>query len=142
VKLPLSIRIGTKCGAFATALAIAPAQTPVPTAAPTPSSCITLGAYIVVVGDTLWDIAQRHGVTVASLLAANPQITDPRLIRVGEEIAVSPLDRRGRASIVRLLGASSNQHPARPRDPHASSGQRVAAAPDLTSLAAASHKLE
>lgn len=45
-----------------------------------------------VAGDTLSEIAQQYGVTVASLLAANPQITDPRLIRVGEVIVISPLD--------------------------------------------------
>jgi probable HAF family extracellular repeat protein len=69
-----------------------PAPSPTPTAGPTPSSCVALGAYTVVAGDTLWDIARQYGVTVESLLAANPRITDPRLIRVGEEIAISPLD--------------------------------------------------
>jgi probable HAF family extracellular repeat protein len=67
-------------------------STPTPTAGPTPSSCVALGAYIVAVGDTLWDIAQNYGVTVESLLAANPQVTNRRLIRPGDEITISPID--------------------------------------------------
>lgn len=37
-------------------------------------------AYVVRSGDTLWDIAGRHGVSLASLIAANPQIRNPDLI--------------------------------------------------------------
>jgi len=47
-------------------------------------------AYVVVVGDTLWDIAQRHGVTVEALLAANLQVTDRRLIHAGDRITIPP----------------------------------------------------
>lgn len=43
-------------------------------------------------GDTLWRIAERRGVTVDDLLAANPQIADPRLLRVGDRITISPID--------------------------------------------------
>jgi len=75
---------------IATAIPVADAS-PTPTAGPTPSSCVALGAYTVVAGDTLWDIAQQYGVTVEALLAANPQITDRRLIRPGDEITISPL---------------------------------------------------
>jgi LysM repeat protein len=66
-------------------------SSPTPTAGPTPSSCVALGTYTVVTGDTLWDIARQYGVTVGSLLAANPQITDRRLIHPGDEITISPL---------------------------------------------------
>ena len=41
-------------------------------------------------GDTLWEIAQQYGVTVEALLAANPQITDRRLITPRDRIAVPP----------------------------------------------------
>ena len=75
---------------IATAIPVADSS-PTPTAGPTPSSCVALGTYTVAVGDTLWDIAQNYGVTVESLLAANPQITDRRLIRPGDEITISPL---------------------------------------------------
>lgn len=39
--------------------------------------------YTVRQGDTLSSIAARHGVAVSDLLAANRQITNPNLIRVG-----------------------------------------------------------
>jgi uncharacterized protein (TIGR02594 family) len=35
-------------------------------------------------GDTLWDIAADHHVSLGELLAANPQITNPDLIHVGQ----------------------------------------------------------
>ena len=42
----------------------------------------------VVQGDTLWALANRYGVTLAELIALNPQIKNPNLIRVGEEVRV------------------------------------------------------
>ena len=44
----------------------------------------TSGTYHIVRGDTLSDIAQRHGTTVAALMRANPQITDADLIYAGD----------------------------------------------------------
>jgi choice-of-anchor C domain-containing protein len=63
-----------------------PASTAAPTAAPTPAP----GALVIVAvpGDTLWGIGKRYGVPLATILAANPQIEDPRLIHVGERIAI------------------------------------------------------
>ena len=43
-----------------------------------------------VAGDTLWEIAQGYGLTLDALLAANPQVTDRRLIRVGDAITIPP----------------------------------------------------
>lgn len=40
-------------------------------------------------GDTLWDIAIRHGVTVAELTAWN-RIENPSLIRIGQRIVLHP----------------------------------------------------
>ena len=44
--------------------------------------------YIVVKGDTLWGIAQKHKTTVEALLQLNPQIKNPNLIRVGQEVRI------------------------------------------------------
>jgi hypothetical protein len=44
--------------------------------------------YVIVAGDTLSRIAETFGVTVDQILAANPSITDPNLIRVGQVISI------------------------------------------------------
>ena len=68
------------------------APSPVPTASPTTAACPAPQVYVVRAGDNLWDIAKRHEVSVEALLAANPQISDRRVIRVGDEITISPID--------------------------------------------------
>jgi LysM repeat protein len=40
--------------------------------------------YTVKTGDTLSKIAARNGLTLAQLLQANPQISDPNRIKVGD----------------------------------------------------------
>ena len=42
----------------------------------------------VVKGDTLWAISRKYGVALNALIALNPQIKDPDLIRVGDEVRV------------------------------------------------------
>ena len=42
----------------------------------------------VVKGDTLWALAQTYGVTLAELIALNPQIKNPNLIYVGDEVRI------------------------------------------------------
>ena len=56
----------------------------IPTAPMTPAPEI----YIVQPGDTLFTIAQRFGVTLERLIMANPQITDPNRINVGQRINI------------------------------------------------------
>ncbi|MFN2228258.1 MAG: LysM peptidoglycan-binding domain-containing protein [Anaerolineae bacterium] len=58
--------------------------TPTPTSTPTG----TTTTYVVQPGDTLTRIAQRFGTTVQAILAANPQITNPNLIYVGQVIEI------------------------------------------------------
>lgn len=59
-----------------------PGTPPPTTPAPRPSA----GSYAVRQGDTLSGIAQRHGVSLATLIAANPQIRNPDLIFAGQQI--------------------------------------------------------
>lgn len=45
-------------------------------------------AYTVRKGDTLWGIAKRYDVTLAALIAANPQIKNPNLIYPGDKVLI------------------------------------------------------
>jgi LysM repeat protein len=57
---------------------------PSPTLPPAPTPKI----YIVVKNDKLAKIAERNGVTLEALLAANPQIKNPNRIKVGDQITI------------------------------------------------------
>jgi LysM repeat protein len=71
-----------------------PPATPVPT--PTPAASVgpapepTSQTYRVRSGDTLLSIAQRFGLTIGQLMAANPSISDPNRIRVGQLLVIPP----------------------------------------------------
>lgn len=54
---------------------------------PPPATCPGF-IYTVVSGDTMFFIAQRFGVTLNALIAANPQIPNPNLIFPGQRICV------------------------------------------------------
>jgi hypothetical protein len=62
----------------------APSASVEPTAPPEPSA----ETYIVKSGDTISGIATEFGLTPDELLAANPQITDPDKIAIGDEINI------------------------------------------------------
>lgn len=55
---------------------------------PVPPFCPQGQLYTVVAGDTMFFIAQRFGVSLSALLAANPQITNPDLIFPGQVICL------------------------------------------------------
>jgi LysM repeat protein len=63
---------------------VAPSASVEPTAPPEPSAQV----YIVKSGDTISGIATEFGLTPDELLAANPQITDPDKIAIGDEINI------------------------------------------------------
>jgi LysM repeat protein len=58
-----------------------PSDTPTPTATPTPI------IYVINKGDTLLAIARKYGVTVQAIQDVNG-ITDPRRLRIGQEIII------------------------------------------------------
>ena len=60
------------------------------TAAPAPTT-IADGSqvYVVVSGDMMWKIAQKHNLTLEQLLTLNPQVTSPNSIKVGQKIVVA-----------------------------------------------------
>jgi LysM repeat protein len=65
-------------------------ETPGPSLEPTAEPEPTPETYFVQPGDTMARIASRLGVSMEDLLAANPQITNPDQINVGDPINVPP----------------------------------------------------
>lgn len=67
------------------------AATPMPSAPMHPTSGTYTGAswqYMVKAGDSMWRIAKRTGVSLADLVAANPQIADPNKIMPGQVVNI------------------------------------------------------
>ncbi len=58
--------------------------------APPPVPCPGGTLYVVRAGDTLFEIARAHNITLAALIAANPQISDPNRIVPGQIICIPP----------------------------------------------------
>jgi LysM repeat protein len=61
---------------------------PPPTPGPPPPACTGGNLYTVKAGDTLFAIASAHRVTLERVLRANPQLTDPSQLVVGQVICV------------------------------------------------------
>lgn len=53
--------------------------------------CTNGQTYRVVRGDTMFEIARRFGISLESLIRANPQISNPNLIFPGQEICIPRL---------------------------------------------------
>ncbi|PLT35497.1 CAP domain-containing protein [Bacillus sp. V5-8f] len=53
-----------------------------------PTTALGAGTYNVVGGDTFWKIAAKHQVGVSELIKANPQISNPNYIRVGQTVNI------------------------------------------------------
>lgn len=68
---------------------IHPGQTlKIPGAAPAPELATATKTHTVASGDTLYGIARKHGVSVDTLIAANPGV-DSRALRIGQTINIS-----------------------------------------------------
>jgi LysM repeat protein len=44
--------------------------------------------YVVKKGDTLYAIAKKNGTTLKALMDANPEVTDPKKLRVGQKLKI------------------------------------------------------
>ena len=49
--------------------------------------------YTIKKGDTFWKIARNHGIEPKALISANPQITNPSVIYVGQIINIPGTDK-------------------------------------------------
>ena len=75
--------------------------------------------HIIAKGESLWSIAQTHGCSLAELLAANPQITNPNNISLGEKFylparAAKPLSPANQTIRQTTRPASPISQPSRP----------------------------
>ena len=61
-----------------------PTGTPAPTPKPEPTPIV----HVVKSGETLGKIAERYGVSVDQILAANPKIKNPDRIKLGDQITI------------------------------------------------------
>ncbi|MGE5553767.1 MAG: LysM peptidoglycan-binding domain-containing protein [Betaproteobacteria bacterium] len=55
---------------------------------PLPPACPGGQLYTIARGDTLFQLARRFGTTVEALRAANPQITNPNVLVIGQQICI------------------------------------------------------
>jgi LysM repeat protein len=61
---------------------------PVDEPAPVPTTTSGVIQHLIESGDTLFALAIKHRTTVDAILALNPQITNPNLIRVGDKLDI------------------------------------------------------
>jgi spore coat assembly protein SafA len=77
------------------------------------NSASASGNYTVKSGDTMWAIAQRSGVSLSALEAANPQIKNPNLIFPGQSINIPNGKSNGSLNGVSISqGANAGERPA------------------------------
>jgi LysM repeat protein len=67
-----------------------PSAAPSQSIEPTPTPVPTPATYVIQKGDTLSKIATANGLTLAELMAANPEIKDPNKIVEGQQIVIPP----------------------------------------------------
>jgi hypothetical protein len=70
-------------------------------------AAVALVAYLIQPGDTLSGIAASHGVSLAAVEAANPQLSDPNLIYTGQRIEIPGESSASKESHVPYTGQDS-----------------------------------
>lgn len=85
---PMLLGIGGKAPGPAGAASPAASGQSTPAPVPTPSAAPTATTYVVVKNDVMSKIATKFGVTLAQLLAANPQIKNPDKIAEGDVLNI------------------------------------------------------
>ncbi|HHT70364.1 MAG: SPOCS domain-containing protein [bacterium] len=61
---------------------------PVPVPPPAVPECPSMKFHVVQPGESLWSIAQRYGVSLEALLAANPTLKHPELLYPGQKVCI------------------------------------------------------
>ncbi len=87
---PVATPAASAVTATARPASIAPSARPslAPTAAPVVTPAPAGTSYAVEKGDTLVAIAARFKITVDALRAANPQVTDPTKLQIGQVLTI------------------------------------------------------
>lgn len=67
---------------------VPPAPPPEPEPLPLPPACPEGRLHTVAPGETLFSIANRYGQSLSRVIAANPQLTDPNALAVGQVICI------------------------------------------------------
>jgi LysM repeat protein len=62
--------------------------TATPDASPTPEPTPEQVVYTIKSGDTLFDISQQFQISVDVILGANPEVTDPGNLKIGQQIII------------------------------------------------------
>jgi LysM repeat protein len=86
--LPAIIGIGGGGGSSSSAIPSGTRTAATRSAAPSVNAAPTPVVYVIKKGDTLSKVADKFDVELADLLAANPDITDPNKISLGQEIVI------------------------------------------------------
>ncbi|MDI6871443.1 MAG: LysM peptidoglycan-binding domain-containing protein [Bacillota bacterium] len=67
---------------------VAPPAPPPPRPLPAPPACPGGTIHTVAPGETMASIARRYGMSLSQLIAANPQVTDPNVLAIGQRLCI------------------------------------------------------
>lgn len=110
-----------------------PGTTPKPTGRSRPASKPSTTTYTIAAGDTLGKVAKAFGVTLPDLLAANPQITNPDVVKKGQVVAIPA----GAAAAKHAVASKSEPvPPSKPRPDRAEQTYTVATGDSMKTIAA------